>query len=53
MEKKIEKVYPYGKNLKLKENDWIVVDFSYYSRSRQNSSKNVLFIDTVLEIKKI
>jgi len=49
--KQLEGVYPYGKNLKLKENDWIVVDFSNYSGSRQFSSKNVLFIGTVLEIK--
>lgn len=50
-EKQLEGVYPYGKNLKFKENDWIVVDFSNYSESRQSSSKNVLFIGTVLEIK--
>lgn len=49
--KQLEGVYPYGKNLKLKENNWIVVDFSNYSGSRQCSSKNFSFIGTVLEIK--
>lgn len=49
--KKLQGVYLYGKSLKLKENDWIIADFSNYSGARQYSSKIVLFVGTVLEIK--